>query len=252
MALDADRAWMILPDGGPTLRSCFQSGAGIELWERILPCFAELQIDLARYAQDLRDLGVIDRRLSILPGLYEKMLQDAPMLRVGKRDGLTEGQFVKIKKSLPDFHRLCRELQSFGIPETLEHDDFHDGNIFYRGSKAFFFDWGESCLAHPFFSMVVGLNGIAYRFNLDTADPALNRLRDAYLEPWAGSCSRKDLITAFDLAMQVGAVNRALTWHRVVSSLPRKWRVQNADAVPGWLQEYLERCQRYGNMPDSV
>jgi len=58
-------------------------------------------------------------------------------------------------------------------------------------------------------------------------------------------------LEAFAIAMQIGAVNRALTWHRVVSSLPRRWKRQNADAVPGWLKEYLERRAGYSaaNLP---
>jgi hypothetical protein len=32
---------------------------------------------------------------------------------------------------------------------------------------------------------------------------------------------------------------RALTWHRVVTSLESPEREEHADAVPGWLQEFL-------------
>lgn len=251
VAYDPERAWMILPDGGATLRSQFQSGAGIDLWEKILPRFAELQIDMAHHVRELLEAGIIDRRSKILPDLYEEMLEDLPMLRIGKKDGLTDNQYELLRSGLSEYRRLCGELAGFGIAETLEHDDFHDGNIFYGDGTPFFFDWGESCLAHPFFSMVVGLNGIAYRFDLEAEDPALSRLRDAYLEPWKGQYTRKDLLTAFNLALQVGAVNRALTWYGVVKNLPYRWRMQNADAVPGWLQEYLERRERYGNVMKS-
>ncbi len=68
-----------------------------------------------------------------------------------------------------------------------------------------------------------------------------NGLRDAYLVPWEARFDRQPKLAAFNLAMQLGAVNRALTWHRVVSGLPARWRRQNADAVTGWLQEYLQR-----------
>ena len=32
---------------------------------------------------------------------------------------------------------------------------------------------------------------------------------------------------------------RALTWHRVLSAVPEAQRAEDADAVPGWLQEFL-------------
>lgn len=245
IALDAERAWMILPDSGPTLRSQFQSGAGIALWHKILPLYASLQKETAQHSSELLELGILDRRLANLPDHYFDLLEDLPMLRVGKEDGLNESEFEQLKQDQEQFQVMCRELAAFDIPETLQHDDFHDGNICCQDGKTLFIDWGETCLAHPFFSMVVGLNGIAYRFDLQPEDHELAVLRDAYLEPWTDEFTRSDLLAAFNLAMQVGAVNRALTWHRVVKSLPSKWQKQNADAVPGWLQEYLERRQRY-------
>jgi hypothetical protein len=35
-------------------------------------------------------------------------------------------------------------------------------------------------------------------------------------------------------------VCRALTWHRVVTSLEEPFRSEQAEAVPGWLGEFLE------------
>lgn len=241
IAIDPHHGWMLMPDGGPTLRSRFEAGADISLWLSILPVYAEMQIEMVEHSRELLQLGIIDRRLSSLPDQFEALLLDASALRVGKRDGLTPPEFEKLKNEVPVFRELCRRLADYGIPETLQHDDFHDGNIFYSDDKPVFFDWGECCLAHPFFSMVVGLNGIAYRFGLQPGDTQWSRLRDAYLAPWEAGFERKRLLAAFDLAMQIGAVNRALTWHRVVSSLPARWKRQNADAVPGWLQEYLQR-----------
>ena len=36
---------------------------------------------------------------------------------------------------VPEFAAKCDRLASFGIPETLQHDDFHDGNIFIRDGR---------------------------------------------------------------------------------------------------------------------
>ena len=230
-----------MPDGGLTLRSRFEAGADSALWLSILPVYAAMQIDMVEHAQELLQLGIIDRRLSTLPDQFEALLADTSALRVGKDDGLTLSEFERIKNEVPVFRELCSRLADYGIRETLQHDDFHDGNIFYAEDKPVFFDWGECCLAHPFFSMVVGLNSIAYRFNLQPGDAQWSALREAYLAPWEARFDRQTLLAAFDLAMQLGAVNRALTWHRVVSSLPLRWKRENADAVPGWLQEYLQR-----------
>ena len=98
----------------------------------------------------------------------------------------------------------------------------------------------ESCAAQPFYTLVVGLRGIAYRFELADDAPELRRLRDIYLEPWTRYASRAKLLEACALAKQIGSFCRALTWHRVVASLESPLREEQQDAVPGWLQVFLE------------
>ena len=71
-------------------------------------------------------------------------------------------------------------------------------------------------------------------------DSRLTSLRDAYLKPWQRFASPSDLLDAFRLAMPVAMVNRALTWHRVVSELEGESWAKYAEAVPGWLMEFLD------------
>jgi hypothetical protein len=47
-----------------------------------------------------------------------------------------------------------------------------------------FFDWGDSCVSHPFHSLTVALRAIAWKLNLPPGGTELQRLRDAYLEPF--------------------------------------------------------------------
>ncbi len=70
--------------------------------------------------------------------------------------------------------------------------------------------------------------------------PELRRLRDMYLEPWTRYTSRANLLAACALAKQIGSFCRALTWHRVVASLQSPMREEQQDAVPGWLQVFLD------------
>jgi aminoglycoside phosphotransferase (APT) family kinase protein len=130
-------------------------------------------------------------------------------------------------------------LAQYRIPETLHHDDFHDANVFVRDDRAVFADWGESCVAHPFFTLLVMLRSSAYRLKLADNAPGLLRLRDIYLEQWTSFGSQEDLLAAFQLAQRVAMVCRALTWHHVVSRLAEPFKSEYADTVPGWLQEFL-------------
>ncbi|MGD9092860.1 MAG: hypothetical protein PVF74_08420, partial [Anaerolineales bacterium] len=51
--------------------------------------------------------------------------------------------------------------------------------------------------------------------------------------------SRENLIAAFKLAYRVGMVCRALTWHLILAGAQEPVKAEDAEAVPGWLKEFL-------------
>lgn len=240
LAADLERGWMLMPDGGATLRSVIRADRDLEHWERLLPIYAGLQIDLAARRDELLALGVLDRRLAVLPARYQALLADRAALLIDQPDGLTSEEYGRLIELAPQLDALCERLAGYGLPETLQHDDFHDGNIFIRDGRYIFFDWGESGVGHPFYTLVVTLRSIAYSLELDEGAAEMARLRDAYLEPWTRYEPRARLREALGLALRVGRLCRALTWHHVVSQLDSPHREENADAVPGWLQLFLE------------
>ena len=91
----------------------------------------------------------------------------------------------------------------------------------------------------PFFAMVVMLRAAAHRLQLAENGQEMIRLRDAYLEPWTKFATPSRLLKAFDLAYRLGMVNRALSWHHGTGSLSKEHKEPYADAVPGWLQDFL-------------
>jgi hypothetical protein len=239
LATDLEHGWMLQPDFGVSLRSIIQASGDLGHWHRVLPLYAAAQIELADRRDELLALGTIDRRLTTLPAQYARLLDDTDALRIDLPDGLTSEEYRRARAFAPQLAALCEQLAGYRIPETLHHDDFHDGNIFMRDGRYTLADWGESCVAHPFFTMVVTLRSIAYTLKLEEGAPELARLRDIYLEPWTRYETPDNLHAAFDLAQRVGMVCRTLTWYRVVSSLEEPLRSEYAEAVPGWLQEVL-------------
>jgi hypothetical protein len=239
LATDLERGWILLRDSGESLRSRIQSDQDIWHWHTVLPLYAGLQIELSDRLAELLALGALDRRLATLPGQYEQLLADTDALLIGKPDGLKAEEYDQLRTLVPRFSAECEQLASYGLPETLHHDDFHDANIFVRDGVYTFADWGESCAAQPFFTLVVMLRSIAYRRGWDEKVPELARLRDIYLEPWTRYAPHKQLLEASVLAQRIGMVGRALTWHRVVSQLEEPFKSEHAEAVPGWLQEFL-------------
>jgi hypothetical protein len=73
-----------------------------------------------------------------------------------------------------------------GVPETLEHGDFHAPNVLVTPTGPQFFDWQEGCIAHPFFSLASFLDGES---SLPRGPDVAALLRDAYLGQWSDQSS---------------------------------------------------------------
>jgi Phosphotransferase enzyme family len=199
--VDADRGWMLMADAGRRLREVVLTRADLRHWELALPRYAELQLAAAPLADDLLALGVPDARLPVLPRRLRDVLAEPVR-------GLDGEQQERLLAELPEFEAMCRELASYGVPETIQHDDLHDGQVFVRNDGYRFFDWGDSCVSHPFHSLTVTLRAAAAKFDLEPGGRDVQRLRDAYLEPFG------ELREAADLAYRTGTVSRALAWDR--------------------------------------
>ena len=228
---------MLTRDHGNRLRDMIGSVADIQLWEDVLPRYAELQIAAAPHAEELLALGVRDERLARIPGHLERLLDEPEFLLIGQPDGLAPAEYDELRERLSEIDELCRRLASYGLAETLQHDDLSDGDVYVRNGRYVFVDWGDACVSHPFHTLVVTLRSIAHRFDVQPGGTVLERLRDAYLEPFGPP---KDLADAFGIAYRVGTVARALAWYEYVRARPPELRTPDAEAIPYGLQRFLE------------
>jgi hypothetical protein len=89
-------------------------------------------------------------------------------------------------------------------------------NLYEQGDRLRVLDWGDSSIAHPFFSLFETFRFLEGVTKLPPGDPWFARLRDAYLEPWGGT----GLIPTFDLALRVGAFAHSIAWMRQRDHLP--------------------------------
>jgi Phosphotransferase enzyme family len=202
---DLDRAWMLMRDAGTRLRELVLTPSDLRHWELALPRYAELQLTATPIAEELLALGVPDARLAVLPEQLRAVLAEPVR-------GMPVAERERALEALPEFEALCRELAAYGIAETIQHDDLHDGQVFFREGRYVFFDWGDSCISHPFHSLTVNLRAAAAKLDLEPGGAEVRRLRDAYLEPFG------DLGEAADLAYRTGTVGRALAWDRFARS----------------------------------
>ena len=236
VAIDAGRGWMLMRDAGIRLRELTQAGEDLHRWEDILPLYAELQISFGPRAGELLALGVPDERLAGIPDKIEELLGDDEALMLGTSSELSRDQRADLRRRMPELRALVEELKAFGIPETLQHDDFHDGQVFVKDGRYRLLDWGDSCISHPFHTLTVTLRALAWRHKLAPGSQRLLRLRDAYLEPF-GAPTR-----AAELAYRTGTLARALAWRRyMAATAPGERDPEDAESVPYGLRLYLER-----------
>ena len=135
-------------------------------------------------------------------------------------EGLSPGERDRLRAQVPDVSEMCQQLSTVAIPETVQHDDLHDGQVFVRDGRYLFFDWGDSCVSHPFFSMSVTLEGVL-AWGLDDVEGSVDvtPFRDAYLQPFASFAGRAELEAAHAIALRLGWICRALNVRRFAVSL---------------------------------
>lgn len=222
LAVDLDRGWMLMGDAGVRLRELIERERELGRWLDVLPAYGELQLEAAPRANELVALGIPDRRLAVLPGQATQLLDD-----VGRVE------------------EMCDELASYGIPETIQHDDFHDAQVFARPDGYVFFDWAEACISHPFFTMSVTLEGVIGWGLDDVAGSVdLTPFRRAYLEPFHRHGGLEELQRALSVALRLGWLCRALNVHRFALALDSPTREEFLQGVDLRLRLFAEDPHR--------
>jgi hypothetical protein len=201
LASDPSTGWMLLADAGPRLRDVIPEERSLERWHDVLEAYARVQLACVDRVDALLAAGLPDRRLPTLPAAYDALL----------------AQLGDVDPRWPDAGAvadLCEALASFGISETVQHDDLHDGQVFLGSGTHQVLDWGDACVSHPFFTLSVTLEGvIAWGVDDVEGSEDLAPHLAAYLRPWAEQHPDVDLPEAARLAMRLGWICRAVNGH---------------------------------------
>ncbi|MCY4725127.1 aminoglycoside phosphotransferase family protein [Nocardioides sp. STR2] len=200
LASDPRTGWLLLADAGARLRDVIPEERSLERWYDVLEAYARIQVACEDQVDALLAAGLPDRRLPTLPGAYDALL----------------AQLDDLDPRLPDADAiadLCDRLATFGIRETVQHDDLHDGQVFLGAGVHQVLDWGDACVSHPFFTLAVTLEGvIAWGVDDEEGSEDLEPHLAAYLRPYAERYPLTDaeLREAARLAMRLGWVCRAI------------------------------------------
>lgn len=201
LAADPDRGWMLMADAGETLRVVAERERSLARWHDALGAVAGIQIAVLDDVDELLALGVPDDRLATVPERYAALMDEIdaePRFRAAQ--GYVE--------------ELVAELASYGIPDTIQHDDLHDAQVFVRDDRQLVMDWGDACVSQPFCVLSVALEGVI-AWGLDDVEGSEETAsyRDAYLAPWAERLPGVDLVAAVTPALRLGWAVRAANGH---------------------------------------
>jgi len=200
LATDPGRGWILMADAGEQLRQLLPVERDLDRWKDVLRLCAEVQLDLTDSVDTMLGLGVPDLRLATLPDRYERFVA---AIDAEPRFRRAAGQVAELSEA----------LAGYGIRETIQHDDLHDGQVFVKDGRHLLMDWGDACISHPFFTLSVTLEGVI-AWGLDDVEGSVDTapFRDAYLAPFAERYDA-DLVGATETAVRLGWACRAVNGH---------------------------------------
>ena len=233
LAVDTGRGWSLSRDAGPMLREVLSADRSGDAWEAVLTRYADAQVRLTGAAHALLAAGLREVSPATVPVLARELLEDLATVPVPE-GGLSAEDVVRIQRVLPRLDDWCAELAGSGVPDSIQHDDLHSGNICWdvASRTGRVIDWGDASWGFPLGTMLVTLNTVP-------ATQAL-RLRDAYLEAFTRYADRALLVRCVDLARRTGCVAKALAWRAALLDVPLRDQEVLDFPVRAWLLELLD------------
>jgi len=241
VAVDTARGWMLMRDGGEMLRASIRPKKDLAPWSPVIARYSALQLDLANHLPELLALSVPDFRLAALPELYTELMADEERLQLEQPNGLSSKEVAHLRGMGSRFEQICGDLAAYEIPESLNHGDFHDGNVLLRDGRIMLFDWGDANVTHPFVSLRTFFVSIEISLKLDdySFTPEMAKLLDLYLQPWQRFSAKEDLLIAFGISKCVASIVTALKWREAIIHLKAPLREKYTGIVPELMREFL-------------
>ena len=242
VSVDTVRGWMLMRDGGETLRGSIRPTKDVRPWETVITKYADLQIGLTEHVDEILALGIPDYRLAALPALYKQLIADEESMMLDQEKGLTSADYEKLQSLSPRFEQICADLARYGIPESINHGDFHDGNVLVKDGRITFFDWGDANMTHPFVSVRTWFVSMEIALELDDwapPTPEMTALLHRYLERWERYGDKERLLVIYNLSRPVASIVKALQWHQGITQMEGTVREEYAWIVPEVLREFM-------------
>jgi hypothetical protein len=179
-----EEGWLLLADAGERARE-----HPID-WRALLHDYAALQRASAAHVDTLLDAGAYDNRPQHVVERVRALMHYLPSELA-----------ARLEARLPHVARQMERLAASRLPVTVDHGDLHDANVFSSAGRVRIIDWGDSAVAHPFFTLSVG----------DPEEAAWT------VEAWAGHAPRDELDEEAAIVDELRFLLRALNWEHVAA-----------------------------------
>jgi hypothetical protein len=214
IATRPDEHWMLSLDiGEARIVEEDLTDEHLPIYRRALERYAAMQRQLADDVGTLLALGVPDRRPAALPDLYDEIVEDTFWLGLGHERGIDEDAHRALRAYAPAFREGCEELATAGLPDTLVNVDWWHGNLSFREDGDVMFDWAESVVGNPLYSLTTILRIAEIGAMPESFKDALV---DTYLEAWSDYGSPTELRRWYETAMAGAFLCRVQTWRQCV------------------------------------
>ncbi|HST15649.1 MAG TPA: hypothetical protein VLJ44_12450 [Gaiellaceae bacterium] len=180
----SDEGWLLLADAGERARE-----HPID-WRPMLHAYAALQRASAAHVDALLATGAYDNRPATVVERVRSLMSYLPAALATELDA-----------RLPYVAARMDRLAASRLPLTIDQADLHDGNVFSADGRVRIIDWGDSAVAHPFFTLSV-------------AEPDETAWA---LEAWAGYAPQVELQEEAAIVEELRFLLRALNWEHTAA-----------------------------------
>ncbi len=211
----AEDVRLLTRDGGARLRDAYAGSGPAPNWEEVVALHAETQLDFMADVDEALALGTPDRR----PDAVSVLAAELPGWR-----------------GVADLLAQTVELVGDDVPLTVVHEELTDRNVVADGGRIRLIDWAEASVAHPFVGALMPLRIQNGRGGFEAGSVEIERLRDAYLEPFTRFAPAAELRRVFASVYQLTPAVRALGWHAILSPLDPAVAAEVGDVIGAWLE----------------
>jgi len=232
--VEADEGWLLVEDvdaGFVQSIAAADRPAAVALGVRTL---VAIQRALAAEPEEIADLeraGAPRRPLAAIPDELGRSLA---------LDGLGYGDEVVTPErraaAVGRAREAVRRLDEIGVPETLVHGDFHNGNVALARGRTVILDWSDAAIGSPFVDLVTWTSWTA-------TDSELHAATEGWLGAWSQVVDVDALRDRLDDVLVVGSAYQVISYDGICRALEPATRYTMAGGGDNFLKRIEARLR---------